>query len=111
MTSELLNGLSPAEAEQVLNSASERATVDAKSTAGVTLKSTPTVMRAKRSFMIATPRWPDDATSKEWRQCLTNRQARTDIVAALAAPPSPHRRQRKELWLGEHWQGACEEKH
>ena len=72
----------------------------------MTLIARPTVMRAKRSFMIATPRWPDDASGIEWRQWLTDSHTRTDIVAAVVAPPSLHRRQRKELWLGGCWHGA-----
>jgi len=66
-------------------------------------------MLAKRNFMTTAPRLPDDGTGTEWRQRLTNSHAGTDIVAALAVPPFPHRLQRKELWLGERWHSTCQE--
>jgi len=55
--------------------------VQATTTAAVTPSARPTVMLAKRSFIMLAPRWRDDGTHADSRQRLTNSQAQHDILA------------------------------
>jgi hypothetical protein len=84
--------------------------VHATTTAAVTPSARPTVMLAKRSFIMMARRWRDHGIPADSRQRLTNSQARPDIVAVRWLRPSLPRLKEKELGLGQLWHSTCHKK-